>query len=121
MADYTPKALAERIAKILDDKKASDLRVLKIDELTVIADYFIICTGNVTTHVRSLSDEVEFLLKQEGVAPLSIGGYETSSWILLDYGSVVVHIFLADTRSFYSLERLWSDAPEVKFEGIEQG
>lgn len=106
--------LAMKIAKILDDRKARDLQVIKIEELTVIADYFVIATGTSTTHVRSLADEVEFRLKQEGVTPLSIEGYDSSSWVLTDYGTVVLHVFLEDARGFYALERLWGDAPRVE-------
>ena len=109
-----PLELAKKIAKILDDRKANDLKVIKIEELTVLADYFVIATGTSTTHVRSLSDEIEFKLKQEGVMPLSVEGYDSSSWILTDYGSVVVHVFLEEARGFYALERLWGDAPKVE-------
>ncbi len=108
--------LAKKIAAILDDRKANDLKVLKIEALTVIADYFVIATGTSTTHVRSLSDEIEFKLKQEGEMPLSVEGYDSSSWILTDYGSVVVHVFLEDARGFYALERLWADAPQVDWQ-----
>ncbi len=109
--------LTKRIAKILDDRKANDVKALKIADLTVIADYFVIATGGSTTHVRALADELEFKLKNEdGVAPLSVEGYDSSSWILLDYGSVVVHVFLEDARGFYALERLWGDAPHVELE-----
>ena len=117
MAEMDSRALAERIAKLLDNRLATDIEVIRIEELTVVADYFVICTGNATTHVKALSDEVEFKLKTEdGIYPISINGYESANWILLDYGGVVVHIFLADTRAFYSLERLWGDAPRVEFD-----
>ena len=110
------RELAMKIAKILDDRKARDLQVIKIEELTVIADYFVIATGTSTTHVRSLSDEIEFKLKQEGIYPLAIEGYDSSSWVLTDYGTVVVHVFLEDARGFYALERLWGDAPRVELD-----
>jgi len=116
MADYTSRELAERIAQLLDLKLATDIDVIRIEELTVVADYFVICTGNATTHVKALSDEIEFKLKGEGIAPYRISGYDSANWILLDYGSVIVHIFLGDTRSFYSLERLWGDAPRVELD-----
>jgi ribosome-associated protein len=110
-----PKELAEEIARLLDSKKGIDIDVIKIDELTIIADYFILCTGTSNTHVRALADEVEFKLKEnQALSPLHIEGYVTSSWILMDYGSVVVHLFTGDTRKFYSLERLWSDAPRIE-------
>lgn len=109
-----PKELTEEIVRLLDSKKGIDIDAIKIEELTIIADYFVICTGTSTTHVRALSDEVEFKLKQEAkMMPLHIEGYSTSSWILMDYGSVIVHLFTEETRKFYSLERLWSDAPRM--------
>ncbi len=110
----TPKELAGEVARLLDSKKGIDIEVIKVEDLTIIADYFVICTGTSSTHVRALADEVEFKLKEnESLYPLHVEGYTTSSWILMDYGSVIVHIFTADTRKFYSLERLWSDAPKV--------
>lgn len=109
-----PRELAEEIARLLDAKKGIDIDVIKIDELTILADYFVLCTGTSNTHVKALADEVEFKLKEKGQAvPLHVEGYVTSSWILMDYGSVVVHLFTGDTRKFYSLERLWADAPEI--------
>lgn len=111
--------LAKRAAKILDSRKANDVKVLKIEELTVIADYFVIATGGSTTHVRSLADELEFKLKNDEtdpIAPMSTEGYDSSSWVLLDYGSVVVHVFLEDARGFYALERLWGDAPQIELD-----
>ncbi|MDR1116865.1 MAG: ribosome silencing factor [Oscillospiraceae bacterium] len=120
-SSLTSRQLAERIAHLADDKKASDVKVLQIENLTVLADYFVICTGNVNTHVRSISDEIEYKLKEtENLYPLSIEGYEASNWILIDYGSVVAHVFLEDTRSFYSIEKLWGDAPKIEIEGLGQ-
>jgi ribosome-associated protein len=109
-----PKELAEEAVRLLSSKKGIDIEVIKVEDLTIIADYFVICTGTSNTHVRTLADEVEIKLKENrSIQPLHIEGYESSSWILMDYGSVIVHIFTADTRNFYSLERLWSDAPRI--------
>ena len=106
----TSLELTQKIAGILDSKKAKDIRAVNIRDLTIIADYFVICTGTSTTQVKALSDEVEFRLKEQlGLQPNRIEGYASSSWILMDYGNVVVHVFLEDTRAFYSLERLWTD------------
>jgi ribosome-associated protein len=116
----TPKELAEEAAKLLADKKANNIETFYIEQLTILADYFVICSGTSTTHVRALADEVEFKLKQQGIPPLRKEGYNSSSWILLDYGSVVVHVFTEDTRSFYSLERLWADAPRIGGDGEKQ-
>ena len=84
-----------------------DIEVINIEEKTIVADYFIICTGTSTTQVKGLADEVVFLLKQEGKEPARIEGYDSGSWILVDYLDVVVHVFLQSEREFYSLDKLW--------------
>lgn len=105
------KELALKIAKILDNKKAKDIRVLKITDVSSIGDYFVICSASNKSHVQSLSDEVDFTLGHEyGIKPKRVEGYSSASWILMDYSDVIVHIFHDETREFYSLERLWSDA-----------
>lgn len=105
------KELALKIAKILDEKKAKDIRVLKICDVSSIGDYFVICSASNKSHVQSLSDEVDFTLGHEfGIKPKRVEGYSSASWILMDYSDVIVHIFHDETREFYSLERLWSDA-----------
>ncbi len=112
------KELAVRIAKILDKKKAEGLKVLSIRDLTVLADYFVIASGTSSTHVRSLADEVEFQLGQQGVEPQRVEGYEARNWILMDYGGVIVHIFYPEARSYYDLEHLWADAQPVDLTGL---
>ncbi len=114
------KELAVKIAAVLDRKKAMNLKILNIQELTTLGDYFVICNGTSSTHIKALADEVEFQMKQEGVLPNHSEGYASASWILLDYGSVIVHVFTPDAKDFYSLERLWSDAPEVAIPKNEQ-
>jgi len=113
--------LATAIAKVLDKKKASDVKVLKVRDLTVLADYFVIATGTSSTHVKSLAEEVEFQLGEREVKPLRTEGYDSKNWILLDYGTVIVHVFYPEARSFYDLEHLWADAEpvDVKFEEDE--
>lgn len=101
------------IVKTLDRKKAEDIRVMEIGNLTIVADYFIIASGTSTTQVKSLADEVDFILGQQGVHVLHTEGYQNANWIVLDYGDLVVHVFHAETRRFYSLERLWSDGKEL--------
>ena len=109
----------EKIIKTLDDKKAEDIKLIKIGDLTVVADYFIIASGTSTTHVKALSDEVDFQLKQTlGISPVREEGYDTASWILLDYSDVIVHIFYPEAREFYSLERLWQDGESVDISKI---
>ena len=81
--------------------------------MTVLADYFIICTAGSTTQVKTLSDEVDKVLSENGEAPIRTEGNRAGGWVLVDFGCVVVHIFMEEARQFYSLERLWSDAPEI--------
>ena len=91
------KALAIEIAKILDKKKAHDVRVLKVESLTVLTDYFVIASGTSTTQVASLADEVEYELSQKGLEPYSTEGYDSKNWVLLDYSNVIVHVFVPNT------------------------
>ena len=109
----TSLELGERVVKVLDEKKATDLKMIRIEDISVLADYFVIATGTSSTHVKSLADEVEFRLKEEGVEPSHVEGYRSNSWILLDYIGVVVHVFTPESRSFYDLDRLWRDGETV--------
>ena len=108
--------LARQAAKLLDDKKAENISVIKIDGISSLADYFVIATGRGSTHVRSLSDELEEKLKEQGATPARIEGYRSDSWILLDYANVVVHIFTQEARDFYDLDRLWTDGTKVSWQ-----
>ena len=101
------------IIKALDSKRAEDIQLIGIRDLTIVADYFVIANGTSNTHTKALADEVEFQLKEHGVEPLRVEGYSGASWIILDYGDIVVHVFYKETRDFYDLERLWQDAEEV--------
>lgn len=112
----TSLELAKKAAELLDNKKAMRLNVIKVEDISSLADYFVIASGTSNTHVRSLSDELEEKLKEEGVAPTRIEGYRSNSWILLDYSSVVVHVFTQEARDFYDLDRLWADGEKVSFE-----
>lgn len=104
----TAHELAQTIQKILDDKKAKDIEVLNVSEKTILADYFVIATGTSTTHVKALADEVEYVLKENHQRMVDHAeGYESSRWILLDFGDVVVHVLHSEERDFYSLEKLW--------------
>ena len=113
-----PKALMEEIVKIADSKKAKDILALEVTEKTSLADYFLLMTGTSTTHIRALSDEIEMKLKEQfGIYPHHVEGV-TSSWILADYTTVVVNVFLGEAREMYALERLWGDAKQVDLSGI---
>ena len=107
------KTLAIEIAKILDKKKAQDVRVLKVDSLTVLTDYFVIASGTSTTQVGSLADEVEYELSQSGIESHTTEGFDSKNWVLLDYSSVIVHIFVPNTRTYYDLEHLWADGEPI--------
>ena len=103
----TPRELTNEIVKILDKKKALDITAIKTDELTIV-----IATGTSNTHVKSLADDLEYEMDKLGAAPEHIEGRATG-WILLDFGSVLVHLFQKDQREYYNLERLWNDAQQL--------
>ena len=104
-------------ANALNSKKARQLKALKIDDLTTLADYFLIATATSSTHVRALADEVEEKLKEASVEPHHIEGKSTG-WIVLDYSSVIVHVFTPAEREFYNLDIVWSDAEEINLDTI---
>lgn len=114
----TPKELALAVAKALDSKKAGDLTVLETADVTTLADYFVICTATSSTQVKALSELCEVTMKNLGEEPHHIEGHRGGVWVLLDYSSVVIHIFMPEAREFYNLERLWSDAVPVDLTGI---
>lgn len=108
-----PKELAEFIVKTLYSKKAHSIKLLYVSDKTVITDYFVICTGNSNTQIKALADELDFKTTESGLPPKSIEGFREANWIVLDYSSVIVHIFSRDTREFYNLEKVWGDAEEI--------
>lgn len=108
---------AKETVKILDKKKAVDLKAIHITDYSIVADYFVIATGTSSTHVKSLADELEYEMSKLGIEPNHIEGKATG-WIVLDYGTVIVHIFTGESREYYNLERLWSDAEEVDLSDI---
>lgn len=114
----TAKEVAYEVTKALDGKKGQDIKLLKIDKVSSLADYFLICTGTSNTHVKTLCDFAEYTLEQLGEPLLGREGHRGNSWELLDYGSIVVHVFTEEARQFYSLERLWADAEQVDISTI---
>ncbi len=98
------------------DKKALDLQVLDLQGISGVADFFLICSGSSTTQLEAIVEAVRHALKVEGVRPRHSEGTRESGWLLLDYGDIVMHIFLEETREFYALERLWGDAPLLSVE-----
>ncbi len=104
-------------ANALNSKKARELSAVKVSELTVLTEYFVIATATSSTHVRALADEVETKLEEAGLRPHHIEG-KTTGWIALDYESVIVHVFSRQDREFYGLDKMWADAPAVNLDEI---
>ena len=109
----TDREELEIAVKALDSKKAKNIKVLKVDDLTILANYFVIASATSTTQVKALADEVEFKLGEKGVQAKSIEGYQSKTWICLDYIDVIVHVFIENDREFYQLEHLWADGTPV--------
>jgi ribosome-associated protein len=101
------------LARVAFDKKAKNVLVLDLKGLTIIADYFVICSGESTTHVKAIAESIEEKAKRSGIRPLGIEGLTHSHWVLMDYGDVMIHIFEEETRSFYGIEKLWMDARSI--------
>ena len=110
--------IAKLTAKCMDDKKAEDIAVLDIHDLTTMADYFVICNGNSTPQMRAIYDEIDEKLSEQGFEPNGREGFESAYWILMDYGDVVVHIFNKESREFYGIEHLWADAKRLHLEEL---
>ena len=115
----TSLELATKAAAFLANKKPEQLNPSETHTISSLADYFVIATGNNNTHVRALADELDEKLKAEGLPPARMEGYRSNSWILLDYGNVVVHIFTQEGRDFYDLDRLWADGKKVEWQDSE--
>ncbi len=110
----TQQEMLEIIVKALDSKRGEDIQVLKVSDLTILGDYFVIVNGTSTTHTKTLADEVEYQMSQKGIEPNHKEGRGNgSNWVVLDYGDIVVHVFYQETRQFYQLERLWADGEQV--------
>ncbi|MDB4897598.1 MAG: hypothetical protein JWN15_3860 [Firmicutes bacterium] len=121
-ADLVESAhLARAAALAADDKKAKEVKILDIRSITTVADYFVICSGTSSTHIRAIADNVEGTLSQQGLALHHMEGYQNGRWILLDFGDIVVHVMHEEERQFYNLERLWGDAREVAMPRSEAG
>lgn len=104
------------VAAAASDKKAIDIMIIDISKLLVVTDYFVICSGQTNRHVRSIAEGIEEKLKELKVRKVGIADDKQGNWILLDYGSVIIHVFIQEQRDYYQLERLWADAPHRKWE-----
>ena len=112
------KEVAYEVTKALDAKKGMDIKLLRINKISSLADYFLICTGTSNTHVKTLCDYAEYTLEELGEPMIGREGHRGNSWVLLDFGSLVVHVFTDEARKFYDLERLWADAESVDLKDI---
>jgi ribosome-associated protein len=108
-----PGELAHRIVDVASDKKASDIVLLRTAEITTMADYFVIASGRSERQVQALSQGIVDELRDDGIKPIGVEGLASARWVLLDYGSVIVHLFAPEEREYYGLERLWSSATQV--------
>ncbi len=114
----TSREIAKTVIAGLEDKKADDIRVIDITEVSVIADYFIITSGKNRNQVQALADQAEEKLRGIGVHPRQIEGYQTANWILMDFQDVIVHIFNEEDRLFYNLEKIWLDGKQVSLKDL---
>ena len=114
----TPKEMAILLAKAVDSKKGQDILVLETDGVTTLADYFVLCTGTSAPQLKALADAAEKAMKEGGILPHHIEGHRGGTWILQDYGDVILHLFSAEAREFYDLDRLWQDAKAVDLSDI---
>lgn len=115
--DLDSLTLAQMIAEAADDRKAEDIVLLKVDEVSYLADYFVLATGFSTTQVRAIANAIEAKLKDtHELLPIRSEGHGEAAWILQDYGNVIVHVFLPQEREFYNLEAFWGHAENIPFE-----
>jgi ribosome-associated protein len=114
----TPKEMALTAAKALDEKKGLEISAVEITDLSSLADYFVFATGSSNTQINALCGAVEKALDEQGVPVLRREGHRDGTWVLLDYGDIVVHVFSKEAREFYSLERLWSDGKPLDLTGV---
>jgi ribosome-associated protein len=110
--------LAYAATKALDSKKGVNIKLLKIDRVSSLADYFLICTGTSNTHVKTLCDFAEYTLEELGEHMIGREGHRGNSWELLDFGCIVIHVFTEEAREFYDLERLWADAEPISLQEV---
>lgn len=112
------KEMAKLAIKAMEDKKAEDISLIDISEVSVIADYFLIASGSNRSQIQAIIDNVEETLGRAGAALKQIEGYDTANWVLMDYGDIIVHVFDRDNRLFYNLERIWRDGKKVDIESF---
>lgn len=118
LSSVDAKEAALEIVRILDQRKARDIKLMHVAEQTIIAEYFVVCGGSSSTQIKSLAGEVEYKMSMSGLPPRGMDGYTEGKWIVVDLGSIMVHIFSSEAREFYKLEKFWADAEEVDISSI---
>lgn len=118
MSSKNSQKIAHEIAKLADDKKARQIKILNMQEISLITDYFVICSVYSTTQAKAVADHIEEKLAEQGLSLIHKEGYQEAHWILLDYSDCIVHIFVEEDRQFYNLETLWGDAPSEVYENV---
>ena len=113
MTNMTVEQMTQIVYDAIDDKLGQDISIINIGKVSSLCDYFVIATASSSRQVKAIADNVQDALTEHGIEPRSKEGYDTQTWILLDYGDVMVHVFNEETRGFYNLEKLWKDAPYV--------
>ncbi|GHU62886.1 ribosomal silencing factor RsfS [Clostridia bacterium] len=121
MSEIQSKTMVQLVYHALEEKKAEDIRIINIQKLTVIADYFVIASANNENQIQALADNVQECLHQQGYYCKHVEGYRTAGWILLDYRDVIVHLFLKENRMFYHLERIWQDGQACSIHELTLG
>lgn len=121
MADKKAREMAKIAYRALEEKKAEDIRVINIEQVSVLADYFLIASGTNRNQTQAMADQVEEMLHKAGCQIRQMEGYQTANWILMDYGDIIVHIFDTENRLFYDLERIWRDGESITLEDLEKG
>lgn len=119
MADKKAKEMAKLAYQALEDKKAEDIRVINIEKVSVLADYFLIATGMNKNQVQAMADNVDEVLHKAGYPAKQTEGYQSANWILMDFGDIIVHVFDRENRLFYDLERIWRDGESISLEELE--
>ncbi len=114
LENASPLEVAKAIETFLDNKKGRDIKILHVEDVSNIADYFVVCTATSNTHVKALSGEVEYQLERRGVTPYHIEGRDNNSWVVLDYCNVLVHIFNREARDFYNLDKLYENTTPIE-------
>ncbi len=118
LSNATSREMAEKVIEILNTRKAHNVKLLRVEDQTVISDYFVICSATSNTQVKSLAAEIEYKMGLCAVDPLHLDGYSEGHWAVIDYGAVMVHIFLEEARQFYKLEKLWAEAEEIDISAL---